>query len=506
LPGIDAVAALRHVRTTDLKQLWVPDCLRHEDQLIQAEELLAAASERLDGQASFDPVVEVDVPKSAFFTRSGVLLTLEDRVAYHAAVLTFVDRVEQLLSPAVFSARRSPDADFLLKKGWDQWVRWKDAVVAKLKEGQQWMVKTDITAYFDNIQHRVLYSQVDSLNPEPRVGQALKKMLSEWSPVPGVGIPQGPDASRVLGNLYLTPVDQAMAQGNWTYVRYQDDIRITAATRSEAVAALHVLERECKKLGLSLSAKKTELLFGDAAIADFEDEELKDAQYWMRFGFGAGLRKRLRRIIKKAIRADGGVDERRARFSLWRLALLRDHYPLTTVLKRLENFASLASIVATYLRPWISRKRVERGLTEFLGDEDRNTSTFLSAWLMAVMLDRRGPIPWGGIAYARSVAQNRNQPPYHRVLAANVLARGGSAPDLAWLQRQISIEFDPTFVRGCLVALARVGALDRGTAGRAEARFPELGKTMAYLRGRATLPSLVFAELSVRVERGAVAD
>jgi hypothetical protein len=362
------------------------------------------------------------------------------------------------------------------------------------------MVKTDVTAYFDSIQHRLLFAQIEALNPEPRISQALRRMLNEWSSVPGVGIPQGPDASRVLGNMYLMPVDQGMASGPWVYLRYMDDVRVLGRTRSEAIAGVRVLEKECKKLGLALSAKKTNMLTGAAAIADFEDEELRVAQYWMAIGPGEEASRRLRAILKGAIQLDGTVQERRARFSLWRLALLRDHYALRIVLSKLEELAPLASIVAAYLRPWVSRKRVAEGISRFLTDPERNTSPFLSAWLTAAMLERPGAVPEEWVKYGRTVLFDRNQPPYQRILAASLVSRGRLTGDMAALKRQVGSEFDPAIVRGALVALARVRALDKGTAERARVRFPQLSKTIEYLRGRSTLPSLVYADRTVRIE------
>jgi len=168
----------------------------------------------------------------------------------------------------------------------------------------------------------------------------------------------------------------------------------------------------------------------------------------------------------------------------------------------MEDLAPVASMVPPYLRPWLSRRRVEEGLAEFLLDKGRNTSALLSVWLLAGMLDRPGALPTNWVDYARMVAQDRNEPGYHRAIAASVVARGGHTADLAWLRRQISTEYDPDLLRAYLVALARVGALDGGTAARATGRRPELTKTVVYLKGRRALPSLIYADEVVRVENG----
>lgn len=491
--GVDLELSLKQLAGLDLKEVWVPDILRFQDHLTVPEEVLAGATARLDGGTPPDPIEEVEVPKSGFFTRGGALLTVPDRLALHAAVASIVPRLETLLSPSVFSARMSPRPDRLLQNGRDLWVKWKDAVLAEVEAGSKWVIKTDVTAYFDNIQLHLLAGDIDNLNPDPKVSRALKSMLNEWAPMPGAGIPQGPDACRVLGNLYLVPIDQAMASPRWTYLRYLDDIRIAAKTRADAIAGARTLQKECRRRGLFISAQKTELLFDAQVNADLEDAEMTAAKYWFDISVFGEARPILKKLIKRAIKSDGTIVARRARFSLWRLALLRDQFAVGLLLKDLENFAPIGSIAAAYLTPWISRKKVVVGLNSFLSDPERNTSAFLSAWLIAAMLEHPKDAPADWSAYGRTIARDKNQPTYHRVLASSLMARSRDVADVAWLKRELKSEWDPALLRGYAVALARAEALDKGSATRAAVRVPELSKTLAYLQGRQALPSLIYA-------------
>ena len=156
-------------------------------------------------------------------------------------------------------------------------------------------------------------------------------MLSEWSSIPGVGLPQGPDAARLLANLYLVPVDEAMSDGPWLYSRYMDDIRVLAATKGEAVRAVHKLEVECRRRGLVLSAAKTKLMHGEQARIELGDSELDAVQYLFE-SHRASSAQEFRRILNTAISEEGNLDGRRARFSLWRLQELRNRDVLPAVL------------------------------------------------------------------------------------------------------------------------------------------------------------------------------
>lgn len=500
----DFGAALRHVRHTDLKEVWVPDLLRFEDQLADPDSIVRGARDRVLGAAPFSPVDEVAVPKSSFFSRAAQLLTLEDRVAFHAVVASVAGSAEVARAEAfVFSAARSPDPNYLLRQGVQQWLAWRNATRLALLDGMPWMVKTDITAYFDNIQHRLLLGELESLGASQATTRMLREMLGLWSAVPDVGIPQGPDASRLLGNIYLYPVDRkvierAVADGDWKYFRYMDDIRIVGKQRSDVVRGIQVLERECRLRGLTLSSQKTVLLQGDEALSDFEDHDLATATYLQRSGADTAARSELKKILRAALKSTERIDSKRLRFSLWRLRAFRDSSGLKAVLANLEALGPVASIVSAYLRPWLARPSVEKAITEFLFDPTRNSSPFLSTWLMASMLDRPGSFPAAWSSYGRGIASDYNEPVFHRVIAANVMARSGSSSDRQWLVREANAEFNPQVVRGYVVALRRMAWLDRQVSQRVAGRFPELGATLAYLRERSTLPSLVYSDSSRR--------
>jgi len=337
---------------------------------------------------------------------------------------------------------------------------------------------------------------VEALQAEQWSVRALRGMIGNWSPVPGMGIPQGQDASRVLGNVYLYPVDRAMERGPWVYLRFLDDIRILGETAAQAIEGIRTLERECKKMGLVLSAQKTALLTKDQAQADFDDDHFRRAQYLIQADRDQLARQELRKILRKAMGPRGQVRTRGARFSLWRLRALRDRGGLRLVLERLEDLAPVAPILAAYIRPWLTNPKVEEALTVFLSNPERNVSRYLTAWLFAAMLDRSAPLPSAWTDHARGVMQNRNEPDYHRVLAANVLARGRFPTDLSWIRREIRFEYNPVLVRGYVVALARVQALDRSTLQVADSRGGQVKKVAEFIRGRPSLPSLVYRGVS----------
>lgn len=491
--SLDLALALAHVVQVDLtdREIGLPDVLRYRDQLATKEQLLSEAQQLATGALSPSVGIELDLPKSAFFTRTALVLPLPERVAYQAAVASFASRADASLPDCVYGGRVDARPRFFLKPGVEQWLLWKATVKRQVAAGERWMIKTDVTAYFDNLKHSTLFSAVESQNPDALAFGALKRMLRAWALVPGQGIPQGPNASRFLQNLYFRPIDDEMMSGPWSYFRYMDDIRITGRTRREALDGLQVLERACKRRGLVLSAQKTKLLEGEAALGDWEDTGIDRAQYLLDVGNHDEARKKLRILLKSAIVADGAIERRRFRFSLWRIFKLRDREPLRTVLQRLEDLAPAAQLVAVYLVPWITSAIVERELREFLADADRNTSPYLEAWLMATMLQRPSPLPASWVQHAARVARDRNRPAYLRGYAANLMARGKQSVDLDWIRDEIKREHDPGLLRAYSVALWRVGQLDGGSIARASSRSQLAANCITYIKGTTTIPLLV---------------
>lgn len=490
----DFAAALRHVRRTDLAEAPVPDILRHADELDENDGVLSAARRRVE-RSEPGPAIGIDVDKTSIFTRRMTTLALEDRVAYQAVVASFADRVEGRTPPSVFSSRLSGDSRYFFKRGPEQWAQWRMDALKKIVPGREWLVATDLTAYFDTIPHRQLLAEIESLNVDRSVIAFIRETLREWAMSDGVGLPQGPNASRLLGNLYLLPVDEAMLRHGWEYSRFLDDVRIIVESRADAVRAVRQFQRECQLRGLIVSSGKTELLFGNEAKESLVGSlELAAVDYWFHAQVPALARKELKKVLKRALKGKASIDTRRVRFSLWRLALLREGSVLGQILRRLEDLSPVASVVAAYLQPFISRKTVVRDLNEFLADSSRSYSTYLATWLFAAMLEHPGRLPDGWVDQALKRARDRNQPTYLRAVAAVVVGRGRRSGDIAWMKKEVSQEHDPAILRAFAVALHAAHALDKNTQKKLISHSPAARRTISYLDGRSRLPSLVYTD------------
>ena len=135
-----------------------------------------------------------------------------------------------------------------------------------LKAGHTWVVDADLQRCFDTIPHRPLLERLESKVSDGRVlalvesflGQGIMEALNLWTPEEGT--PQGAVISPLLSNIYLHPLDQAMAEARLEMVRYADDFVILCRSQAEAERALALVQRWTAQAGLTLHPDKTRIV------------------------------------------------------------------------------------------------------------------------------------------------------------------------------------------------------------------------------------------------------
>jgi len=139
-----------------------------------------------------------------------------------------------------------------------------------LKDGYGYVVDADLKSYFDTIPHDLLQEELRKQIADGRVMDLCEAFLKQdiledlalWTPEEGT--PQGAVISPLLANLYLHPVDVAVAAAGYRMIRYADDFVIMCRSRKEAEEALERVRELTQARGLSLHPEKTRLV----AVAD----------------------------------------------------------------------------------------------------------------------------------------------------------------------------------------------------------------------------------------------
>lgn len=265
------------------------------------------------------PTTSILVPKSTYSQRPGTILPYRDRIVLQAIMMCMAPRLDRHLSRSVWSWRvrknlRGASPEMITSRGifeetdiaafpylkkrtveryintfepwYALWPRFDVATKSALKSSRySYMVISDISGYFENIQLSVLQSLISRYEPDsPRTINLLIRHLRSWQTFThhGLqvdrGIPQGNSVSSFLGNFYLKPVDDFFDAypdpDSIKYFRYMDDIRILAKDHITARRVALALESQIRKAKLNLQTAKTAILPSAEALSMISDSRL----------------------------------------------------------------------------------------------------------------------------------------------------------------------------------------------------------------------------------------
>jgi RNA-directed DNA polymerase len=151
------------------------------------------------------------------------------------------------------------------------------------------VVDADLKSYFDTIPHDRLMTELRQRIADGRVLGLIEAFLKakvmngleEWEPA--MGSPQGAVLSPLLSNVFLNPVDHAMAAAGFEMVRYADDFVILCRSREEAERALAYVRQQVEDRGLTLHPDKTRLVdLSQAGEFEFLGYHFKGKDRWPR--------------------------------------------------------------------------------------------------------------------------------------------------------------------------------------------------------------------------------
>lgn len=146
-----------------------------------------------------------------------------------------------------------------------------------------WILDADIKSAFDNISHETILKAIGTIPGRELIEQWLKAgyVESEIFYPTVKGTPQGGICSPLLANIALTGLEELLSQyqkskpapffdksrgrmrnrnrksNAYGYIRYADDILITATTRTEIEAIIPVIQQWLGERGLELNREKT---------------------------------------------------------------------------------------------------------------------------------------------------------------------------------------------------------------------------------------------------------
>jgi len=242
--------------------------------------------------------------------RQIALLSAPDLALLRADAGVIVKVTDALLSDSVCSYRLNRSRIRGTAWGFDRANSWKDRFLAGgmeiLDKGKfPFMCRTDISKYYPSIQIDLLHESLMINDCNPQVVTRIFANLKFWQEFCGLnGLPIGPEASAVLSNFFLRPIDSLIATTGAQYKRYGDDMLIFGRDRSTGEAVVDFLDDQLRLLQLTRSEEKTEYFDDpDDAKANLRDSEIDYMEAVTDFDRNIGLytvRRSFRRLLQTA--------------------------------------------------------------------------------------------------------------------------------------------------------------------------------------------------------------
>ena len=215
------------------------------------------------------------IPKANGLYRPATLLAPRDEVVYNL----LVGRAFPQIRKNVAELAGGPDIAYPLEPN-DRRLRWVKHRVHNWKDFQEksaeaarsslFMLSTDITSYYDNIDLRLLGEDLIRVGVSRETSQGIAALLNRWSHPRRRGIPQGYSASDMLAKLYFAPIDRRLMAEGFTHLRYVDDIRVFTPSRQRADEAVRLLTAAAHERSLSLSSGKTYVSDQEKALGEID--------------------------------------------------------------------------------------------------------------------------------------------------------------------------------------------------------------------------------------------
>jgi RNA-directed DNA polymerase len=269
------------------------------------EENLERLSQALrDGEYRPQAVRRVWIPKLGSKGKRPLgIPTVQDRVVQAALLHVLEPIFERDFAEQSYGFRPNRGCKDALRRVWKL-----------LEAGHTWVVDADLKSYFDTIPHGQMVRCVEEKVSDGRVIGMLQSYLKQdvidgmesWTPEGGT--PQGAIVSPLLSNIYLDPLDHAVAQAGHEMVRYADDFVILCRSEAEARRALGQVREWTVQAGLTLHPDKTRIVDAEEKGGfDFLGYHFERGMKWPRKKsldkFKATIRVKTKRTNGQSLRA-----------------------------------------------------------------------------------------------------------------------------------------------------------------------------------------------------------
>lgn len=226
-----------------------------EEVMAESPKLAAQLREALlSGQYRPGDVKRVWIPKPGGGQRGLGIPNVIDRWVQQA--------VHQILAPVFEPTFHESSHGFRPERGAQTAIA---EAKTHLKEGRVWVVATDLSKFFDRVNHQRLLSRMAKRVDDPRILKLVHRMLKAKVVLPDgtrvateEGTPQGGPLSPLLSNVVLDELDWEMDRRGLRFVRYADDFNVYVRSERAGRRVMEGLTRFIEgRMRLKVNADKS---------------------------------------------------------------------------------------------------------------------------------------------------------------------------------------------------------------------------------------------------------
>lgn len=284
----------------EVRLLRARDAVDWIDWFVSLDGSLAALSQDVtSGSYTPSAPTRYELAKSHGAFRVITAFNMRDAIVYRHICDEALDRATpNKVAGAFFSRRRSatpigntlaldPDNYHTFFDIWLTFNQYRSHTL--LNSAYRVLMVTDITNFFDSIQHDLLIEYLSPFQLPRKAMGLLGRLLEAFkppaghSPNPQVGLAVDElDCSRELAHLFLFEHDSRIASefGESNYVRWLDDQNIGVRSMTEARRCVNILTRSLSSQRLTLNSGKTKFLTPPDVVKHFQLRANEQIDHW----------------------------------------------------------------------------------------------------------------------------------------------------------------------------------------------------------------------------------
>ncbi|MER5480009.1 RNA-directed DNA polymerase [Streptomyces sp. NPDC002734] len=423
----------------------------------------------------------VDYPKNAISFRPLARFSARDRLIYDALIFSAAASIDRQIRKPVYSYRW--DHRIGRPKFWYQPWKQMQAKARITLRSDNWlrMATLDVSSFYEHIDVTILADDLACLSRSADHSKNLNRFLDSFQRINHAwGLPQGSDASGILANLYLAPVDEYLTKSDFKYLRYSDDVMVFHRDWTELRDVLSEVNRILRARRLSMSAQKTAILEPEEAFKRIHDVRKASLSAACDIGI-PGAYIEVRQYFDEITKQESS-DTRSLRFVINRLARLRDEYAVSWCLDNLPFIAHIAKEVFSYLALFKNRvEEIQRKLVNFMRSGASKSYPYLEQRILRYFLTMNlNDLQMKESAWL--ILEDRNREDFPREFASRYLGRAASVSEAQLLRHKFEEEPSITMRRALLMSLYESRNLSSRYLNDVEEYLPQLKWVCKYLR------------------------